>query len=310
MLPIGTTWAPSAQAQEAPGAAAPGALADVVKLKDGSLFRGTITALVAGDHVDLLLPSGETRQFAMSDVTYAGPAPSAAPAAPAPVTPSPPAEPTYTVTGRKVAVRVEADEPGMQLLVKAGEGVVSGGGYSFGGGGFVYGGRVTDYALLCSAPCDLGMPAGTHRLALSRASGGVLAVDPPVEIEQASTLKAHIESHKGVRVAGILILITGIVGGLVLIGTSADDQTTCDTGFGCSTTTEIDSTRFGAGLAVLTLGTIAGIVMMVTHDKASIEVVPSAAARLPLLPGHTSDRAFATPASPDSVPGMTLRVRF
>jgi hypothetical protein len=110
-------------------------------------------------------------------------------------------------------------------------------------------------------------------------------------------------------VAGILILITG-VGGLVLIGTSTTNQTTCDTGFGCSTTPEIDSTRFGAGLAVLTLGTIAGIVMMVIHDKASIEVVPSAAARLPLSPGHTGDRAFATPTSPDPVPGMTLRVRF
>jgi hypothetical protein len=310
MLPIGTTWAPSAQAQEAPGAAAPGALADVVKLKDGSLFRGTITALVAGDHVDLLLPSGQTRQFAMSDVAYAGPAPSAAPAAPAPVTSSPPVEPAYTVTGRKVAVHVEADEPGMQLLVKAGQGVVSGGGYSFGGGGFVYGGRVTDYAVLCSAPCDLGMPAGTHHLALSRGSGGVLAVDPPVEIEQASTLKAHIESRRGIRVAGLLILLSGVVGGLVLIGTSTSNQTTCDPSFGCSTTPEIDSTRFGAGLAVLTVGTIAGIVMLVTHDKASIEVVPSAAARLPLLPGHTGDRAFATPASPDSAPGMTLRVRF
>jgi hypothetical protein len=74
MLPIGTTWAPSAQAQEATAASAPGALADVVKLKDGSLFRGTITALVAGDHVDLLLLSGETRQFTMSEVAYAGPA--------------------------------------------------------------------------------------------------------------------------------------------------------------------------------------------------------------------------------------------
>jgi hypothetical protein len=73
----------------------------------------------------------------MSEVAYAGPAPSAAPAAPAPVTSSPPVEPAYTVTGRKVAVHVEADEPGMQLLVKAGQGVVSGGGYSFGGGGFV-----------------------------------------------------------------------------------------------------------------------------------------------------------------------------
>ncbi len=310
MLAIGTTWAPGAQAQEATAASAPGALADLVKLKDGSLFRGTITALVAGDHVDLLLPSGETRQFAMSEVAYAGPAAAAAPAAPAPVPSSPPVEPAYTVTGRKVAVHVEADEPGMQLLVKAGQGVVSGGGYSFGGGGFVYGGRVTDYAVLCSAPCDLGMPAGIHHLALSRASGGVLAVDPPVEIEQASTLKAHIESRKGVRVAGILILTTGIVGGLVLIGTSTSDQTTCDTGFGCSTAREIDSTRFGAGLAVLTVGTIVGIVMMVTHDKASIEVVPSAAARMPLSPGHTGDMAFATRASPDSAPGMTLRVRF
>jgi hypothetical protein len=310
VLPIGTTCAPSAQAQEAPGAAAPGALADVVKLKDGSLFRGTITELVAGDHIDLLLPSGQTRQFAMSEVAYAGPAPSAAPAAPAPVTSATPVEPAYTVTGRKVAVHVEADEPGTQLLVKAGQGEVSGVGYAFGAGGFVYGGRVTDYAALCSAPCDLGMLAGTHQFALSRGSGGVLAVDPPVEIEQASTLKARIESRRGIRVAGLLILTVGVVGGLVLVGTSTSDQRTCDPSFGCSTTREVDSTRLGIGLTAVIVSTIAGIVMLVTHDKASIEVVPSAAARLPLSPGHTGDRAFATPESPDTVPGMTLRVRF
>jgi hypothetical protein len=51
---------------------APATPPDVVRLKDGSFFRGTILELVADDHVVLRLSSGETKRFAMDDVKYAG----------------------------------------------------------------------------------------------------------------------------------------------------------------------------------------------------------------------------------------------
>jgi hypothetical protein len=73
--------APS-QPRQQPSAGTPGApvpaqsvsLSDVVVLKDGSLFRGTITELVAGERVTILLPSRETKTFSTSRVAYAGPA--------------------------------------------------------------------------------------------------------------------------------------------------------------------------------------------------------------------------------------------
>jgi hypothetical protein len=42
-------------------------------MKNGDIYRGTIIELVRGDHVVLLLPSGESRRFDTSDVASAGP---------------------------------------------------------------------------------------------------------------------------------------------------------------------------------------------------------------------------------------------
>jgi hypothetical protein len=83
--------APAAPAAPAAPVAAPG-VADEIKLKDGTSYRGTITESVPGDHFDLLQPSGNVRRFPASDVTYAGPAsgaPSTPPAPPAPAAPAP-----------------------------------------------------------------------------------------------------------------------------------------------------------------------------------------------------------------------------
>jgi hypothetical protein len=76
---IGAPTPASAQEQSTGNADLP----DVVKLKDGSLYRGTIVELVAGDHVDLRLPSGETKHWPMATSLMRGaPTASRAPARP------------------------------------------------------------------------------------------------------------------------------------------------------------------------------------------------------------------------------------
>src|SRR5579883_414389 len=99
--------------------AAPGAgVSDEVHLKDGSVFRGTITERVPRDHVDLLTPNGQTRRFPMSEVTYAGPAQGGAGG-------SVP-EPAVTVRANKVDVHVASDQSDVQLLVRVGQSEATG----------------------------------------------------------------------------------------------------------------------------------------------------------------------------------------
>src|SRR5688500_7843319 len=72
---------PSADATASePAASEPEAVApkaegkDVVRLKNGGLVRGTIVELLPGESVTITTALGKTREFAMSEVSYAGPA--------------------------------------------------------------------------------------------------------------------------------------------------------------------------------------------------------------------------------------------
>jgi hypothetical protein len=47
-------------------------LPDIIRSKDGSLFRGTIVEMVVNDYVVIVTLTGESRRFALADVSYAG----------------------------------------------------------------------------------------------------------------------------------------------------------------------------------------------------------------------------------------------
>ncbi|HEY4103317.1 MAG TPA: hypothetical protein VGM44_05470, partial [Polyangiaceae bacterium] len=59
---------PAPTAAPAPAAAAP----DLVRLKDGSMLRGTIAELKPNDFVTIVLITGETRKIPFANVDYAG----------------------------------------------------------------------------------------------------------------------------------------------------------------------------------------------------------------------------------------------
>lgn len=96
----GLVGAQEAGAGSAAQAGSAGA-SDVVRLKNGSLLRGTISEMLAGESVTIVTVTGKTREFAMSEVEYAGPA-NRDPAAAAPAPPS-------TAAVQRVAEDVEKD---------------------------------------------------------------------------------------------------------------------------------------------------------------------------------------------------------
>ncbi len=278
-VPVAVAWSGVVHAQQA---SAPG-LADEVKLRDGSVFRGTITELVPRDHVDLLMANGQTRRFSAADVAYAGPA--ARPPAPA----GPPGP-------RGVPLHVESDQDDVALLVRTGQ--VEGEAWGFRGAVAM---AARDYAVLCTAPCDTQVPVGVHRLALSEHGGHVVEAEDPIEVGGPSTLRAHYESRIGIRVAGYVVGVASAVTGIVLIATSYNGNCNPST----SNCQQFNTGQLVAGFVTLVAGGIVGGVMASIGDKANLQLVPMGAAG-PIRLSGTSE----TVAAGSEGAGLALRLAF
>jgi opacity protein-like surface antigen len=262
----------AAQAPPAPAPAAPpSAPSDIVRLRDGSMFRGTIQELVVGDHVDLQLHSGELRRIPMKDVAYAGPAardPSAAPAAPA--APPPSYGPLVTVDATSLRVHFESADPNMAFSLRTGSATVAG---SVGGRGYV--GVATAYTDLCGAPCDVTLPAGTYRLALSKDGRGPVEAEEAAVLREPSTVQGTYIDHRGLRTAGWVSLLGGIgIGTILMASAFAQKTTTCDGAGSCSTSPSVNQSQVGAGAAVSLVGGLVGLILILQGDSASVRVLP------------------------------------
>jgi len=274
-----------AAAQQAAPAAG---VSDEVRTKDGGVFRGTITERVPRDHVDLLMPSGQTRRFKLSDVSYAGPVSSEGGGPPAPG------------GAERVGVHVSADQPDVQLLVRVGQSEATGWSYH---GAIALEGR--QYAIVCTAPCDVQLPAGLQRLAISQHGGGAVEADDPVDLRGSSTLYAHYDSHAAIRAVGWVIGAGSAIGGIVIMVLAFD--------FSCSQSDQqagkcsfVNAGQFIAGLAVAIVGGIVGGIMAGVGDHATIQLVPTMSSGPLRLPGMGEPLVAATP----DAPGVALRVRF
>jgi hypothetical protein len=304
LLVSGSSWS-VAYAQEAPAAPSP---PDVVKTKDGSMYRGTIIELVAGDHVRMTLPTGETRNFPMSDVAYAG----AAEGAPRPEAPSPrkarPSTREKTDTDEdedEATVHLTANEKDLQVLIRAGQSETTGTGYTIGHGATFYSGESRHYAVLCTAPCDTSLPPGTHRLAVSLDGGRAIEADEPVRIHAPATnLRATYDSRGGYRAAGILLMIGGGLAGTILMGASIHPST-CDKYNNCTGGT--DGGLMLAGVAVTGVSVLFGLGLALMRPIVTIEPVRSSDARSLRLPEMTRKEGGVASTPID---GLALSVRY
>jgi hypothetical protein len=281
---------------------------DVVKLKDGSMFRGTILEIIARDHVDIQLPSGEVRRFETEDVAYAGDASHAplesheAPPTKAPAeressrssdaTANP--RPLVTLEGRVAKVHLEASTPDTDFHIRTGEAVAKG------------------YARLCTAPCDVTLPAGKHRLALSAGGNFPIESASTVDITGPSTVHGTYNSKQDVRIAGGVVAGLALATGLgMLIGsfhTVQDCSLQSVTG-SCSQTPNTDVGLALAGIGVIFGGGLVAVLLLGQQDTADIEVVPltSSSLRAPLLARSEGAWLAAAAHGPD---GLGVRLRF
>ncbi len=181
----------------------------VVRLKNGDLARGTLVELVGGDHVTIILPTGETRLYKWDDVDTVKNEPTAAPPPPPPVATQAPAPPPPP-SGAVVHIETNDEDARLSRLASTGEGILS-----VGGGG--YGTVTVDvYDAVCHAPCDRLVPAGWYNMA---GEGLIPSRQFEVPARGAITVNAHMAS-RGRVIGGRWGLIVGIpftiAGGFIL----------------------------------------------------------------------------------------------
>jgi hypothetical protein len=282
---------------------------DVVKLQDGSLYRGTIVELVTGDHVDLRLPSGQVKRWPMADVSFAGAADHPPPPSPPPrERPAP--RPLVTVDADEARIHFESDTPETDLHIRTSDTTVTGAGWG-GRGAFVYGAVGHHYEHICAAPCDATLPAGTHRLALSFRGKVPIEPDEAVTVRGPSKIQGTYTNRSGTRVAGLAVAGGSLAASLVMMIASIRSSQDCTyqpvTGT-CDEKTSIDTGMAVAAGSVLGIGMIVGLILVMQRDSAAIEVTPlDVSLRAPSLARR--EQAWMAPGSAGAS-GLGVRIRF
>lgn len=270
-------------------------LPDIVRLKDGSLFRGTIVEMVSNDYVVILTMGGESKRLALTDVSYAGPvskdpllageakiegdaeAPDGEAADEEGGDDEDDDRPRVVVRLRKARVKVESKPTGHSLLSREWQ-VLSTAENSPA--------RVESegFVELCSTPCELRLPPGKRRFALAKPDGRpVLA--PAVTIPPGeSRLVGTYHDNSGSRTAGIVLTVLAPIAGSVMVALSSKDG-------------HLDEGLFYGGLVTTGVGVGIGVGLILMRDRADIEVERSARSSF-----HDRDETIVRA---ESAPGVT-----
>lgn len=290
-LAVSVTLAPAAAAQTAP-APPP----DIVRTKDGGMLRGTIIEKLANDHVEIVLPNGQSRTVPMADVEYAGPTasdPGTAPPAPAaapPVAPLPAQRtddeetpratsgslPATTIGAGTARLRFTSDQAGLTFYRRTGTSQGMGTGW-WGGFGKNHGGPVVmnvqldNFDRLCTAPCSVDMAAGTYRLGLALGDGDVIPADQAINAQGHLGLRGHLESYAGVRAAGWVVMLASLVAGPLVALHSQQQCMDVSLTYSHTVICTAHHPYMLPGLAIMGVGGIAGVIMVYQKDEAHID---------------------------------------
>jgi hypothetical protein len=241
-------------------------LKDLVRLKGGSLIRGVIIELLKGESVTITSASGKTRTFPMAEVEYAGPA-SEDPGTETPVATSKKREPKrvhaaaerdtdeneskpyVTVHSNEARLWLRSNPPNLTFHRHSATAV-----------------GVKGFSRICTAPCEVSLPAGTETLGLSGEDQKVVEVDPVTIPEGNHELRGKFVDRSGFRIAGAVIFFGGIVTATALVLSDTEKN-------------------LNTGLALIGVSALGGCLGFVP-DTAEIEVAPSEVARArPRAPG-------------------------
>ena len=177
----------------------------------------------------------------------------------------PGAPPPYPVPRASAArleeVRFEPDAPELALMTRTGEMPVQSL-QRFRHVWYYERGFVPIYSPVCDGPCTTQLPAGTYHFAIAK-DGGRAVPAGGVALQGPATIRASYDDRSGVRIAGDVILVAGIVGGIAMVVASADHKT-CDD-FGCSS--DVNGALLGGGIAVIIGSAIVGTILASQRDR-------------------------------------------
>jgi len=271
--PTATTPADAATVPVAPASpVAP----DVVQLKEGTIYKGTISQQVPGAYVEIVVVGGEILRLPMAAVRYAGPADRVEG-----VVPAPDATVLVASSGNRVAIHEITSTTTVAGL------------------------SAFDHRLVCTAPCKVGLRAGEYDLALSTGDDAPIRASRVVVPAGNSTLMASYTSRAGARTTAKIVAIMAVIAGSVLaIHGAVDKSRVCkDSSFGDPICVdEPNATEMLFGLGVMILVPLGALPFAMWKDSATIEVVPG-------LSPATGLRERSAPA-PGEWAGASLRVRF
>lgn len=225
--PAAPAYASASAPPSAPTAAANAPVArngapDIVRLKNGGFLRGTIAELAPGDFVTLVLVTGETRKIPYADVQYAGaadhdPANTAAVSAPRTTTTSARAG---TSLSDAPAVRSESGEIRPFAIVHAPESVIQ---VKPDGISLFRRSDVGKYEELCTAPCSLSVPAGTHTFAIGKPGGKPIKANPVSLPPGNATVTAAFVDRSAIRITSAVLGVASTAAGIALFVGSTPD---------------------------------------------------------------------------------------
>jgi hypothetical protein len=216
---------------------------------------------------------------------------------------------TPAARGATADVQFEPDEPGVRLLDFSGGVPFERIGYGRGWyhrGWYGQLGWAPVYSPICNQPCTTRLAPGQYRLALAKDGGPAIPVFEPVVIGGPSTLHAYYTDRSGLRAAGWVISVAGIVGGIVMIVASANSEDVCDDNGNCYTHETANVPLLAGGIGVLVVSGIVGSILAFQHDEAHITIEPL---KLPGV-GAIHESALAGLAAEAPPQGAALSVRF
>lgn len=180
---------------------------DVVRLRDGTVLRGTI-AERSPTRVVIVLATGETRTYSADEVEAAGPDVSAgtpivqqSPTIVMPLPASPPTARLHVRSSVPGLALVQLDATAFMPVFVGRRGVA----------------RFEQFSLVCNAPCDVGVPEGTYQLGVSRGTEDPQRVGAPLDLRGDVTLELGYEDRSGFRIAGWTTLGIGLAAAVGMI---------------------------------------------------------------------------------------------
>jgi hypothetical protein len=200
-------------------------------------------------------------------------------------------------------VRFEPSQPGLRLLSLSAEMPVERFGY-FGYGGWYYReGLAGIYSSVCVGPCVARFAPGPYRVAIARPGGRAVPAPELLVVRGPTLVRGYYADRSGLRAAGWVIGITGLVGGIVMIAVSADGPEVCDVYGYCQR--QVNGALLAGGIGVILATSITGSVLAMQRDEAHITVEP-----LTTPAAGRRESPFATVSALGRPQGAALTVRF